>query len=120
MLPIGEGWFLFYRERGGESDVLGKLCVIELANDGAQLVKRVRPGYEPGKFNLISTNANPIENVGLAWAAPVLDIKPPEWAATDDHEPAGEGVPVKRRRGRPRKGAGTGRRRTKRSPEAAE
>jgi len=103
MLPIGEGWLLFYSQHVGITEALGKLCIVKLADDGPRMVKRVRPGYEPGKFNLISSNASPIENVTLDWAAPVLDMKPPEWGLDDEGEPTADEPAGKRKRGRPRK-----------------
>jgi transcriptional regulator with XRE-family HTH domain len=57
-------------------DMLGKLCVVELA-DGRRLVKQVRRGYQRGRFNLISTNAAPIEDVEIERAARVRAIIPP-------------------------------------------
>lgn len=78
MLPIEEGWLLFYTRNydGVPSECLGKLCVVQLAGGGARYVKRVKFGRRPGTFNLYSTNAREIEDVLLAWAAPVLEARP--------------------------------------------
>ena len=78
MLPIEEGWLLFYT-RNDESvpvECLGKLCVVQLADGGARYVRRVKLGRKPGVFNLYGTNAREMEDVSLLWAAPVLDARP--------------------------------------------
>jgi len=78
MLPIEPRSVVFVtRSRPSTpDDVLGKLCVVELA-DGRRLVKQVRRGYQKGRFNLISTNAAPIEDVEIERAARVRAIIPP-------------------------------------------
>ena len=78
MLPIEEGWLLFYTRNydGVPVECLGKLCVVQLADEGARFVKRVKLGRLPGAFNLYSTNAREMEDVALLWAAPVLDARP--------------------------------------------
>ncbi|MDE0058676.1 MAG: XRE family transcriptional regulator [Defluviicoccus sp.] len=79
MLPIEEGWLLFYTRdyEGVPTECLGKLCVVQLADDGPRYVKRIKPGRQNGLFNLYSTNAREMEDMALAWAAPVLDARPP-------------------------------------------
>ena len=79
MLPIEEGWLLFYTRdyEGVPTECLGKLCVVQLADDGPRYVKRIKPGRQNGLFNLYSTNAREMEDIALAWAAPVLDARPP-------------------------------------------
>ncbi len=79
MLPIEEGWLLFYTRdyQGVPTECLGKLCVVQLAEDGPRYVKRLKPGRQNGLFNLYSTNAREMEDMALAWAAPVLDARPP-------------------------------------------
>lgn len=80
MLPIDEGWLLFYTRSydGVPSDCLGKLCVVQLADGGPRYVKRLKQGRSTAHFNLYSTNAREIEDVALDWAAPVLDARPAE------------------------------------------
>ncbi|MDE0794720.1 MAG: helix-turn-helix domain-containing protein [Alphaproteobacteria bacterium] len=80
MLPIDEGWLLFYTRSydGIPSECLGKLCVVQLSENGPRYVKRLKQGKNPSLFNLYSTNAREIEDVELAWAAPVLDARPSE------------------------------------------
>ncbi len=85
MLPIDEGWLLFYTRNydGVPSECLGKLCVVQLADSGTRYVKRLKQGRGRGLFNLYSTNAREIEDVALAWAAPVLDARPAEADSRD-------------------------------------
>ena len=87
MLPIDEGWLLFYTRNydGVPSECIGKLCVVQLADDGKRYVKRLKQGRSTGLFNLYSTNAREIEDVSLSWAAPVLHARPaePEELAAD-------------------------------------
>lgn len=78
MLPLRDGWLLFYR-RDGEGvpeSCLNQLCVVKLADDGPLLVKELRLSARGKGFVLASWNAPPIENARLAWAAPVLSIRP--------------------------------------------
>ena len=75
---IGEGWLVFY-SREPEQDiygVVGKLCIVK-AVDGPTMLKQVRRGYTPGKFNLLSVNAVPMEDVALEWASPVRAMQAP-------------------------------------------
>lgn len=84
MPPIGDGWLIFY-SRAPEPDtaaVIGKLCVVKIAGDGPTLLKRVRRGPTPGRFNLESSNAPLIEDVALDWAAPARAIVDPELGAS--------------------------------------
>jgi DNA-binding Xre family transcriptional regulator len=78
MAPIADGWLAFYTRDPdyGPSDFLGHLCVVKLT-DGRMLLKSVRRGYAPGRFNLLSTNAAMIEDAELEWAAPVRAFLPP-------------------------------------------
>lgn len=80
MLPIEDGWLLFYTRNydGVPVECLGKLCIVQLADDGPRYVKRVKLGRRPGLFNLYSTNAREMEDIALAWAASVLDARPPD------------------------------------------
>jgi len=87
MLPIEEGWLLFYCRdyEGVPVECIGKLCVVQLAG-GARYVKRVKQGRRPALFNLYSTNAREMEDQTLAWAAPVLEARPND--PEEDEPPA--------------------------------
>lgn len=78
MHPMKDGWLLFYSrdQEGVPEDCVGKLCVVQVADDGPLLVKDMRRGYTPGTWTLLSWNAAPMEDIRLAWAAPVLSIRP--------------------------------------------
>lgn len=78
---IPDGWIIFY-SRDPEPDlssVVNKLCVVKVV-DGPVLLKQVRRGYTPGKFNLLSANAPMIEDVALEWAAPSRGMIPGDLA----------------------------------------
>jgi repressor LexA len=65
------------RQRGRSvADQVGKDCVVETA-DGQNLVKVLKKGSRKGLYTLKSYNPryDDIENVGVAWAAPVLWVK---------------------------------------------
>lgn len=82
MLPIEEGWVLFFTRAydGVPVDAINRLCVVQVADDGPMLLKRVRRGYTPGRYNLESTNASLREDVPLKWASKLLDAQAPERA----------------------------------------
>lgn len=86
MAPIGDGWLAFYTRdpEHGPSDVLGHLCICKLT-DGRTLLKRIKRGYSEGRYNLLSTNAEMIEDAELEWAAPVKAFLP----SSGDFSPRG-------------------------------
>jgi hypothetical protein len=57
-----------------ESGFLSKDCVVKLTS-GAGYVKRVVRGSKPRHYTLLSYAAEPIADVALEWAAPILWIK---------------------------------------------
>lgn len=75
--PLQEGWLIFYgpEHQGVSEDCLGKLCVVQV-KDGPTLLKTLKRGSRKGLFRLESWNAPPREDVRLAWAARVIDIRP--------------------------------------------
>ncbi len=77
MLPLENGWRVFYRKGhdGILAEDIGKLCVIQLA-DGNTLLKKLRKGYAPERYNLESWNAALMEDQEVRWASPVLSIAP--------------------------------------------
>lgn len=74
MYPVfRDGYVAFIRRDGWdhvEDEALRDWAVCRLV-DGRTLLKEVRRSAEPGTFDLISTNAPPIEGVELTWATPV-------------------------------------------------
>lgn len=75
---LHDNWLLIYtRDHDGVvDDCMNKLCIVKVSDDGPTLIKEVRRGPKRGRFNLLSTNASPIEDVALDWAARVLFIQP--------------------------------------------
>lgn len=72
-----DGWTLYYDDRREPvtDDLIGRLCVIGLA-DGRVVVKELFRGSVLGRFHLHSTDADPIFDQEVVWAAPVEWIRP--------------------------------------------
>jgi phage repressor protein C with HTH and peptisase S24 domain len=77
MRPFKPGWRVFYRrsEFQPADTMIGKLCVVKV-RDGALLIKEVYRGHDVGTYTLTSWNADPINDVHIVAAAPVLTIVP--------------------------------------------
>ena len=78
MMPfMPEGTIVYYSERfdGGCADYVNKLCVVKI-KDGPTLLKILKKGYSKGRFNLMSYNADMIEDARLEWCAKIIFIKP--------------------------------------------
>lgn len=79
MRPLREGTIVYYRKEqdGVPDNALNDLCVVRLA-DGRTLLKELRRGYSPGRFNLMSWahGMEPMEDQQVEWAARVLWIRP--------------------------------------------
>lgn len=73
MFPLDDGSDLFYAKEhdGVAEDAINRLSVVKLA-DGRMFVKHLARGSKPGLFTLISSNAPPIQDVEVEWAARVL------------------------------------------------
>lgn len=74
MYPLRDGWTVYYTENqdGVAPDAVGNLSIVEI--EGARYVKDLTEGSLPGLYTLRSWNAQPIENVRVIWAAPILHI----------------------------------------------
>ena len=70
-----DGSILFYDEEPTQphSGMIGKLCVVGLT-DGRVLFKKLVPGSEPGRWNLISVNGGSILNASVEWAVRIKHI----------------------------------------------
>jgi len=55
-------------------ECVGDECVVQLAGSGALVLKEVAHGTTPGRFNLRSTQAADLVNVGIAWCEPILFV----------------------------------------------
>lgn len=79
-LPVyAEGGTIIVRgdQRFDPEEALRRMCVLEL-DDGRGLVKEPRRTPDPGRFDLWSPNAAPIEDVVIVSARPVRAYFPPE------------------------------------------
>lgn len=70
-------WLVFYDDvrRPITGDLVGKLCVVGLADDRV-LIKKVRLGSRKGLYKLISEREDPIDDVAIEWAARVKNMVP--------------------------------------------
>jgi len=77
MPPALPGWVaVFRRAEVPVEDLLNSVCMVDL-EDGRRLFKRLRRGYEPGRYNLESWDGSPlIENVRIVAALPFAALTP--------------------------------------------
>lgn len=71
-------WLVFYDDvrRPITADLVGKLCIVGLA-DGRVMIKKVQRSKARGLFHLISQTADaPILDVAIEWAARVRNMAP--------------------------------------------
>lgn len=70
-------WLVFYDQvrRPVTSDLIGRLCVVGLADDRV-LVKKIRRGSGAGLYDLHSNTEEPIRGVQIDWAARVKSMVP--------------------------------------------
>lgn len=77
MYPVYRQGDLIYYHRRPETDIdslIGRECVVHLA-DGRTLVKMIKQSGMPGRYDLDSYNASPINDVEIRWAAPIAWVK---------------------------------------------
>lgn len=69
-------WYAFFDDvrRPITSDLIGRLCVVGLA-DGRVLVKKVQNGKQAGRYTLLSEREDPLEDVSIRWAARVTLLR---------------------------------------------
>lgn len=70
-------WLVFYDDVRSPitPDLVGKLCVVGLADDRV-LIKKVRSGSRKGFYQLVSEREPPIVDVAIEWAAKVKTMVP--------------------------------------------
>lgn len=74
---IFDRWLVFYDEVRSPitNDLIGKLCVVGLA-DGRIMVKKVQRSKTDGYYHLLSNTEEPILDAVVAWAARVKNMVP--------------------------------------------
>lgn len=74
---LEDGWTIYYDNRRDPPDetLYTKLCIVGVA-DGQVLVKKLYPGRKRGHFDLHSTNAPPMLDQPVDWAARIVWIAP--------------------------------------------
>lgn len=70
-------WLVYYDDvrTPPTADLIGRLCVVGLPDDKV-LVKKLRRGHLPDRYNLFSNVEPPIYDVEVAWAARVKHMSP--------------------------------------------
>jgi len=78
LAPLRPGWLLFYaRDReGAPATCIGKLSVVQTADDGEALVGELSAGTRDDAFDLALWGGGIRRDLRLAWAAPVIEIRP--------------------------------------------
>jgi hypothetical protein len=71
-----DSWLVFYDDvrRPVTSDLIGKLCVVGLADERV-LVKKIKRAHD-GLYDLVSNTEDPIKDVPIDWAAKVKIMVP--------------------------------------------
>lgn len=75
--PLMDSWLVYYDDVRSPvtEDLIGKICVVGLADDRILIKKIVRDGA--GGYNLLSnSNEPPILDADIEWAAKVTDMRP--------------------------------------------
>ena len=76
--PSFDGWLAYYDDYRDAvtPDLVGKLCIVGLT-DGRVVIKTLRRGERPGRYDLFGNNdSRPIYDAEVKWAAPVITIAP--------------------------------------------
>lgn len=74
---IKDGWLVFYEDNRSPPAKLApdELCVLETI-DGRVMIRVVRPGRRPSRYDLLTATGEPELDVELVWAEVVTWIKP--------------------------------------------
>ena len=71
-------WLVYYDDvrRPVTTDLVNRLCVVGVADEGGVFVKKIRPSRTRGLFHLYGQFGDPLLDVRLEWAAPVKHMVP--------------------------------------------
>lgn len=71
-------WLVYYDDvrRPVTADLVGKLCVVGLADDGGTYIKKLKNSRARGTFHLYGQFGDPMLDVRLDWAARVKHMVP--------------------------------------------
>lgn len=75
MLPLRDGWLIYWSKMLPPFDCINTMCVCHLA-DGRIFVKLLMQGTTPQTFHLVSTNSATMTDEVVEWASPIDWIKP--------------------------------------------
>lgn len=100
-----DGWIIYYDDRRDPptDDLIGRLCVIGLAN-GHAVVKILMRGRESGKFDLFpNTGGTPLTDQSVAWAARVIGLIPQSLAIVEGEPPSPPAEKPKKKKAKKRR-----------------
>lgn len=77
MGAIRDGWIVYYEQefKAPHDGLIDKLCVVMTADD-RDLIRFIKKGRKPGRYDLLSITGEPILDAELKWAAEITWIKP--------------------------------------------
>lgn len=75
--PIKDGWLLLYEDNqtAPSESMVGELCIVR-TDDGRVLVRILRKGRKPGRWDLLTGSGEQELDAALVWAEPVTMIVP--------------------------------------------
>lgn len=74
-LELMDGWEMFFSSKHENPAVaVDQMALVATKQNGLRLCN-VKRGYRRGTYNLLAMGFEPIQNVELAWASPILWIK---------------------------------------------
>lgn len=73
---LSDGWLFFVSGSHEDPNAVVDHLAICTTAPGKSYLAHLRRGYKAGTFNLVGNSTEIIENQSLAWAAPVLWVKP--------------------------------------------
>jgi transcriptional regulator with XRE-family HTH domain len=73
---LSDGWLFFVSGTHEDPDAVVDHLAICTSATGKSYLAHLRRGYKAGTYNLVGNSTEIIENQSLAWAAPVLWVKP--------------------------------------------
>lgn len=76
--PFRDGWTLYLTDwaEGVPAEWVSKFCLVEL-EDGSRVLRDIRPGYDPGTWNLVDATGDVAENVRVRRSAFVVKVAQP-------------------------------------------
>lgn len=74
-LELMDGWMLFMSDKHDNPATAIDMMALVATKGNGMRIGTVKRGYRRGTYNLIMMGQEPIQNVELAWASPILWIR---------------------------------------------